>query len=241
MASFAEGLASSLSGLPQVLMYGQDKRRKQGEEDRKDAYRKEISGLSDVSTVFNPEEAARVALKHGDLDSALSYRRMAAEATTRSAAGERQQGLDDIAAEDRTRRHATEDSAEATKRRERFALRFNPYFKAGDTKGMGGMIASHPGLIGELMNFGPGRRADGIEEIQTPDGETRYAFKIRNARTGTTGPQTADASADPGDNVVSYSQEEIARAMQPFLPAAPDPTTEQRNIRAFMDRNPGAK
>ena len=81
------------------------------------------------------------------------------------------------------------------------------------------MIASHPGLIGELMNFGPGRRADGIEEIQTPDGETRYAFKIRNARTGTTGPQTADASADPGDNVVSYSQEEIARAMQPFLPA----------------------
>ena len=104
MASFAQGLAQGLSGLPQALMYGQDKR-------RKDAYRKEISGLSDVSTVFNPEEAARVALKHGDLDSALSYRRMAAEAKTRSAAGERQQGLDDIAAEDRARRHATEDEA----------------------------------------------------------------------------------------------------------------------------------
>ena len=65
MASFAEGLASSLSGLPQVLMYGQEKR-------RKDAYRKEISGLSNVGTPFNPEGAARIALKHGDLDSALA-------------------------------------------------------------------------------------------------------------------------------------------------------------------------
>ena len=46
--SFAEGLASSLSGLPQALMYGQDKR-------RKDAKKKEIAGLSSADSPSDPE------------------------------------------------------------------------------------------------------------------------------------------------------------------------------------------
>ena len=121
-----------------------------------------------------------------------------------------------------------------------FVGRFSPQFQAGDTDGMDRMISGHPGLIGKLMNHGPGRRVEGVEKVQTPDGETRYAFRIRNARTGTTGPETANATPDPGDTVVSYSHEEIERAMQPFLPAAPDPTTEQRNVGAFLERNPGA-
>ena len=212
MASFVEGLARGLSGLPQALMYRQGK-------SSKDAYKKDIAGLSSAEGPFDSEAAARVALKHGDLDSALNYRRMAADASERSAAGVRQKEQDDIKAAERTRRHATEDEASGISQRERFAKRFNPHFKAGDAEGMGGMISTHPGLIGELMNFGPGRRAVGVEKIQTPDGETRYAFQLRNARTGTTGPQTAGASADPGDNVVSYSQEQIERALQPFLPA----------------------
>ena len=106
---------------------------------------------------------------------------------------------------------------------------------------MSRMIAAHPGLIGGTQNFGPGRRADGIEAIKTPDGETRYAFKIKNARTGTTGPEQPEGSIDPKAPVNSYSADQIGRGLQPFLPAAPDPTTEQRNIRAFMERNPGAK
>ena len=96
MASFAEGLASGLSGLPQALMYGQEKRRKEAEEDRKDIYRKDIAGLSSADGPFDSEAAARIALKHGDIDSALEYRRMAAEAKARTAAGERQKGLDEI-------------------------------------------------------------------------------------------------------------------------------------------------
>ena len=165
---------------------------------------------------------------------------MAAEAKARSAAGERQGRLDVIAAEDRTRKHATEDEATGYKKRQRFASRFAPLLKAGDTGAMERTIAAHPGLIGQTMNLRPEQRVAGVEAVQTPDGKTRYAFKIRNARTGTTGPQTANASAEPGDKVVSFSQEEIERGLQPFLPAAPDPTTEQRNVGAFLERNPGA-
>ena len=101
----------------------------------------------------------------------------------------------------------------------RFARSFKPYFEAGDTKGMGRMIAAHPGLIGKLMNHGPGRRVEGVEAVQTPDGETRYAFKIRNARTGTTGPEQPGGSIDPKHNVISYSHEEIGRGLQSILPA----------------------
>ena len=45
MASFVEGLASGLSGLPQALMYRQD-------QNRKDAYRKDIAGLSSAEQSF---------------------------------------------------------------------------------------------------------------------------------------------------------------------------------------------
>ena len=106
---------------------------------------------------------------------------------------------------------------------------------------MSRLIAANPGLIGGTQSLGPGRRATGIEAIQTPEGETRYALQIRNARTGTTGPEQPEGSIDPKAPVNSYSAEQLMRGFQPFLPAAPDPTTEQRNIRAFMERNPGAK
>ena len=231
MASFAEGLASGLSGLPQALLYRQ-------EQDRKDAYKKDIAGLSSTEGPFDYEAAARVALKHGDTDSSLSYRRMAADAGTRAAAGKRQAGLDEIAAEDRTRRHATEDEASLYKKRQRFASRFAPLLKAGDTDQMGRMIADHPGLIGGLMNFGSGRHAAGLEAIQTPDGETRYAFQIRNARTGTTGPETANATSGSGDNVNSYSQEQVMRGLQPFLPAAKadKPPTSVREYEFYKEQ-----
>ena len=89
MASFAEGLASSLRGLPQALMYRQSR-------DREDAYRKEMSGLSSaegsVDGPFDSESAARVAMKHGDFRSASQYRRMAAADKARSAAGEAADG-----------------------------------------------------------------------------------------------------------------------------------------------------
>ena len=82
MDSSSEGLSSSTLRIsPRLLQYRQEK-------NRKDAYRKEISGLSSAEgsadSPFDNEAAARVALKHGDLDSALSYRRMAAEAKARS-------------------------------------------------------------------------------------------------------------------------------------------------------------
>ena len=231
MASFSQGLAQGLSGLPQALIYRQDK-------NRKDAYRKAIAGLSSAEGPFDSEAAARVALEHGDMDSALGYRNAAADARARDAAAERQKGLDEIAAEDRTRtiaaedralgistedrsrKHATEDAATATSKLENFARRFNPHFEAGDTNAMSRIIAANPGLVGNLMNHGPGRRVAGVEKVQTPDGETRYAFQIQNARTGTTGPEQPGGSIDPKDNVVSYSQDEIERALQPFLPAA---------------------
>ena len=204
MASFAEGLASGLSGLPQALVYGQEKR-------SKDAYKKDIAGLSSTEGPFDYDAAARVALKHGDTDSALSYRRMAADAGTAAAAGKRQQEQDAIKAEDRARRHATEDEATGASQLTSFVGRFAPHLEAGDTDAMGRMISTHPGLVGKLMNHGPGRRVTGVEAVQTPEGETRYAFQIRNARTGTTGPEQPGGSIDPKDEVISYSQEEIKR------------------------------
>ena len=250
MASFSQGLAQGLSGLPQALMYRQERK-------RKDAYRKDISGLSSVGNDFDYGAAARVALKHGDITSAFEYRRMGAEANARSAAGDRQSGLDDIAAEERARRIAAEDSASAAAgvdrtrkiaaedrasgiaKREGFARRLAPLLQAGDADAMGRLVASHPGLLSETQNFGPGRRVVGVEKITTPEGEVRYALQIRNARTGTIGPEQTGGSTDPEASVKSYTADQLMRNLQPFLPADKG-TTEQQNIAAFLERNPGA-
>ena len=235
MASFVEGLASGLSGLPQALLYRQEK-------DREDAYKKDIAGLSSADSPFDPEAAARVALKHGDLPGASGYRRMAAEATARSAAGVRQKEQDNIKAEDRTRRMATEDEALLYKRRQRFASRFAPLLKAGDEGSMGRMIAAHPGLIGGLMNFGPDRRAVGVEAAQTPEGGTRYAFQLEECAHRDDGPgDSPNASLGPRSDNVNLIQRRSRsmRGLQPFL-TADKGTTEQQNIAGFLRRNPGA-
>ena len=197
--SFVEGLASSLQNLPQAIRYRQDRQ-------REEAYDKDITGLSSADGPFDPVAAARIAQKYGDHRGAREYRRAGADASARAADAERQQKLDAIKAEDRARRMATEDEATATSQLKSFAGRFVPHFEAGDTNAMGRMIAKHPGLFGKLMNHGPDRRVVGIEGVQTPAGETRYAFQLKNSRTDSTGPETKNATGEPDDNVVSYSR-----------------------------------
>ena len=213
MASFAEGLASGLSGLPQALLYRQ-------EQDRKDAYKKDIAGLSSADSPFDYEAAARVALKHGDTDSALALSAHGGGSQGRGLLlGSGSRGLTKLKP-----RIAPGSMPPRMRRRSIRNARGSPAvlprsLKAGDTDQMGRMIATHPGLIGGLMNFGPvaARLASRRPKRQTVKRAMRSSSGTR-AR-GRRDRRLQMRARTPGDTVVSYSQEQIERALQPFQPA----------------------
>ena len=212
--SFVEGLARGLSGLPQALMYGQEKR-------RKDAYRKEISGLSSAEgsadSPFDNEAAARVAWKYGDHRSALGYRNAATDARARDAAGKRQQGLDKIAAEDRTRRMTREDYDMMEKRAKHIAPRFAAMVKAGDVAGADGMVSKNPGVFRHMRGLGPKRTPVGIDARTGEDGQPLWALRVQNADTETEGPETSPPDAAMTSKIQAATPDELLQFAQPYL------------------------
>lgn len=87
--------------------------------------------------------------------------------------------------------------------------------RSGDLQMMNMIVQRDADLLSDYL--GEGRHAVGVDAVEGPDGEPMFALMVQNDRTGTTGPETRGASADPNDavNAIPLSALETMAGMEP--------------------------
>ena len=99
------------------------------------------------------------------------------------------------------------------------ASRFVGLIDAGDQEGVNRFTAKYTDQLGEALSLGPHRRITGFErKTDQNTGQVHWAAKIANANTGTTGPMTRNASADSGDEVLSFTADKLKANWAHLMP-----------------------
>ena len=87
-------------------------------------------------------------------------------------------------------------------------------------------VEQNPDFFSGMHYLGEGRTPLGYEMVKTPDGE-KLAMRVSNASTGTEGPMTRNASADPNDDVIYTTPADLRRMVASYGGIA-DPALEAR-------------
>ena len=186
---FAAGLASGLRGLPSALQYGLERRKRR-------RYDADMAGVLEGEGEIDYREAARVAGRNRDSDAMLAFSQLA---DARAARG-RSRMQDD---------------------RQLMARRVLPYLAGGgDVAAVDRLVKQNPGIVGAMVGLPEHRKIAGVEAKTHPEtGQQMWALRIANSETGTTGPMTARATAEPNDEVLWMTPNQVAQGLQPWLPA----------------------
>ena len=238
MASgFAAGLAQGLSGLPDAIRYGRERRRRDKYET---AMQEGLSAAGPGRVDYGG--AARIAAEHGDHRTAATYQGMADrhaqlqkinawQEEDRGRATETYDRNKGYVAADRARGDErfgweTEDRGIAAAERERqvgfraearMASRLAPAIANGDIGMMNRLVMQDSDEIERMLGFTKDRKIIGAEEVTTPEGEKVWSLRIANATTGTEGPMTEDASNKDDSQTISFTPQQLQAAISPWL------------------------
>lgn len=185
---FAAGLASGLRGLPAALQYGMAERRKRRYED-------ELKPALEGGSEIDYRQAAKIAGRNRDTRSMAAFSQLADQrAETARINTEREQAL--------------------------MARRVLPYLSGkGDAAAVDRLVKQNPGVFGSMIGLPAHRKIAGVETKVNPEtGQEMWALRIANSETKSTGPMTKNGSPAADDEVMWFTPNQGAQAVQAFIP-----------------------